>query len=265
MPIDNSFGIRLILAGTQMKPVLVVQNCPAESAGTILDYLSDRRIPFQEIHSYRGDPMPEANDFSAVICLGCPISLTDFERHPFLRDLYAFVARLVRDNVPYLGICYGGQLLAKILGAKVERNRVKEIGVYTACLTEAGKNDPMFNRLGSSFPVVQWHGDTFSLPFGCERLVEGTDCVNQAFRHGRQVALQFHLEATELLLSSWCEAYPQELAEVEKTVAELLIDFRSVADKLKQMNFTFLDSFFSLAKEYQPTNHTPQARLGGSH
>jgi len=248
-----------------MKPVLILQNCQAESAGTIIDYLSDRQIPYEEIHSYRGDPMPEAIDVAAVICLGCPISLSEYQQHPFLRGLYAFVARLVRENVPYLGICYGGQLLARILGAKVEPNKVKEIGVYTVSLTEAGQTDSLFAGLGNSFPVVQWHSDAFGIPFGCQLPVEGTACVNQAFRHGRQVALQFHLEATESLLLSWCEAYPQEPAEVEKSVADLLKEFRPIADKLKQMNYAFLDSFFSLAKEYQPANHTPHARFGKSH
>ena len=247
-----------------MKPVLVTQNCQAEPAGTILDYLSDRQIPYQEIRTYLSEPFPDTSECSAVICLGCPISVGEFDRHEFLRDLYQFVARTVREDLPYLGICYGGQLLAKVLGAKVEPNKSKEIGVYTVRLTEAGKADPVFSVLGSSFPVVQWHGDTFNIPFGCERLVEGTDCLNQAFRYGRQVAMQFHLEATESLLRFWCDAYPRELAEVEKTVAELLMDFRPVADNLKQMNFAFLDSFFSLAMENQPTNHTPRARLGKS-
>ena len=244
-----------------MKPVLIAQNCQAEPAGTIIDYLSARQIPFQEIHSYRRELLQNPTDYSAVICLGCPVSVTEYHQHPYLRDLYQFVAGAVRADLPYLGICYGGQLLAKVLGAKVEPNKVKEIGLYTGQLTEAGMADPIFSTLGKSFPVIQWHGDTFGIPFGCERLVEGTDCLNQAFRHGRQVALQFHLEATEPLLQSWCEAYPKELAEVEKTVGELLMEFRNSADTLKRMNFAFLDSFFSHNNEDQPANHTPRGRL----
>jgi GMP synthase (glutamine-hydrolysing) len=265
MPFDIPSGVRFIGTGTLMKPVLIIQNCEAESAGTIIDYLSDRQIPFQEIHSYRGEPLPEPARFSAVVCQGCPISVREDEQHRFLRDLRTIVAQVIRADMPYLGICYGGQLLAKLLGTRIEPSRVKEIGVYTVRLTEEGKSDPVFGVLGNSFPVVLWHGDTFGIPFGCRLLVEGTECVNQAFRHGRQVALLFHLEATESLLLSWCEAYHQELAEVEKSVAELLKEFRPIADRLKQVNYAFLDSFFSLAKEYQLTNHTPHARLGKSH
>jgi GMP synthase-like glutamine amidotransferase len=244
-----------------MKPVLIAQNCQAEPAGTIIDYLSARQIPYQEVHSYRQESLPDPSELSAIICLGCPFSVTEFHRHQYLKNLYQFVSQAVRVDLPYLGICFGGQLLAKVLGAKVEPNKVKEIGLYTVNLTEAGKADPLFSQLGNSFPVVQWHGDTFGIPFGCERLVDGTDCLNQAFKHGRQVAVQFHLEASELLLESWCEAYPQELAEVDKTVGELLMKFRASADTLKRMNFTFLDSFFSLVKDNQPNNHMPHERI----
>lgn len=248
-----------------MKPVLIAQNCQAEPAGTIIDYLSVRQIPFREFHSYRGELFPIPDEFSAVICLGCPISVTEYQKHAFLRDLYQFVAGVVRADLPYLGICYGGQLLARILGARVEPNPMKEIGVYNVRLTDAGKADPVFGKLSSSFPVVQWHTDTFAMPYGGVRLVEGTDCANQAFKHRRQVALQFHLEATESLLQTWCDAYPQELSEVDKNVAQLLMDFRAVADTLKQMNFVFLDSFFSHMTEDQPTNHMPHGRLSKSH
>ena len=260
MPVDKPTGISLIRSGTQMKPVLIVQNCPAESAGTIIDYLSSRELPYQEIHSYTGDRFPRVEDCSAVICLGCPTSVNDYHDHRYLADLYSFVAQVVRADVPYLGVCYGGQLLAKVLGASVKANHVKEIGVYKVRLTEAGKTDPLLAPLGNSFPVMQWHGDTFGRPYGCELLAEGTDCTNQAFRHGRQVALQFHLEATESLVHSWCEAYPQEPADVEKTVPELLREFRSVADTVKQLNFVFLDSYFTGVKENQFNNHTLQAR-----
>lgn len=244
-----------------MKSVLIAQNCQAEPAGTIIDYLSERQIPYQEVHSYRREPLPDPTDYSAVICLGCPLSVTEHQKHDYLRDLYQLVSRVVRADVPYLGICFGGQLLAKVLGAKVEPNKVKEIGLYTLKLTEAGSRDPLFSLLGNSFPAVQWHGDTFAIPFGCERLVEGTDCLNQAFKQGRQVALQFHLEATEPLLQSWCEAYPKELAEVEKTIGELLMSIRTSADTLRRMNFTFLDGFFSLVKDNQPNNHIPHERV----
>lgn len=248
-----------------MKPVLIIQNYPAGSSGTIIDYLSSRQFPFKEIHSYNGDQFPRVEDCSAVICLGCPTSVNDYHLHPYFADLYSFVAQVVRADAPYLGICYGGQLLAKVLGAQVKPNRVKEIGVYTAKLTEHGSRDSVISVLGSTFPVVQWHGDTFSIPFGCELLVEGTDCTNQAFRHSRQVGLQFHPEATESLLQSWCDAYPHEPAEVEKTVPDLLMKFRSVADKVRQMNSVFLDSFFSGVKENQLINHTPQTRPRRSH
>ena len=49
-----------------MKPVLIVQNCEAESAGLIIDYLSSKHIPFVELHSYRGDSYPNTDEIAML-------------------------------------------------------------------------------------------------------------------------------------------------------------------------------------------------------
>jgi len=45
---------------------------------------------------------------------------------------------------------------------------------------------------------LHWHGDTFDLPAGADRLAETANCANQAFRIGDSLlALQFHPEMGE--------------------------------------------------------------------
>lgn len=243
-----------------MKPVLIVQNCEAESAGLIIDYLSSKHIPFVELHSYRGDSYPNTDEIGSVICLGCPCSVNDYQQHDYLKQLYAFVSEITREDLPYLGICFGGQLLARVLGAKVERNKVKEIGTYTVRLTADGLADPVVSHLGHEFPVVQWHSDTFRVPFGRKLLAEGNDCRNQLFNNGKQFAMQFHLEATSSLLRTWCDTYPDELKEVGKTPDGVLSDFHKAADTIRDLNVRFLDGFIDISKEDQLTNHKPQHR-----
>lgn len=96
-----------------------------------------------------------------------------------------------------LGICLGAQLIADVLGAKVFRNRFKEIGWFPIELTTTPASAPIFRKFPQQFEAFHWHGDTFDLPAGALRVAKSAACENQAFVYdGRIVGLQFHLETT---------------------------------------------------------------------
>jgi GMP synthase-like glutamine amidotransferase len=228
-----------------MNSVAIIQNCQAESAGTILDWLTGKDLKHSVYHPYKGDSFPSVTEHDATISLGCPVSARDYREHDYLNQLYQYIAGLVRLDRPYLGICFGGQMLAKVLGAAVDKNPVKEIGNYQVRLTESGLADRLFAGFPPSFPVFHWHGDTFRLPFGAALLAEGDDCRNQAFRAGNLVALQFHLEATDNDVPLWCDEYSEELAEFGKSESEIVEEYRQVADELRTLSFRLLDNFFA--------------------
>ncbi len=232
-----------------MKPVLVIQNIAAESAGTIIDYLDSRTMPYQLTRSFESTGFPSAKDISAIINLGCPLSMTVYQNYPYLKNLFNYVAQAVREDTPYLGICFGGQMLAKVLGAEVRPNKVKEIGASSVRLTTQGKADPLFDGFESSFPVFQWHTDTFKIPHGAAQLAEGDLCANQAFRSNRQVALQFHLETRAADIALWCDQYANELAEVGVKKSDLLADYDRYASQITNLSFKFLDNFFRITSK----------------
>jgi len=159
----------------EMKPLLVIQNCEAESAGTIVTYLDEKKHPYQTVRSFEGKPLPKPSEFSAVINLGTPNSAASYFEHDYLKAVFSLVAEVIRTDLPYLGICFGAQILARALGAQVMPNKVKEIGTYTVRLTNHGRRDPLFAGFDEEFPVFHWHGDTFRLPFESLLLAEGTD------------------------------------------------------------------------------------------
>jgi GMP synthase (glutamine-hydrolysing) len=231
-----------------MKPILIIQNCAVEKAGSIIDYLNSHSIPYSILHTYKDEPFPDLSQLEAVICMGCPISISEYQNHDFLKKLYSFGEKILHEDIPYLGICFGGQLLAKLLGAQVKRNPVNEIGVYNVHLTSDGLHDPLFSGFDRNFPVSEWHGDTFGIPSDCSLLVEGKDCRNQAFRHGKQVAMQFHFETTREMLIDWCEEFSSDLASFGKTKEVLLEEFSPVETELLTMNYKLLDNFFRIIK-----------------
>ena len=101
-----------------------------------------------------------------------------------------------------LGLCFGGQLLARVLGGEVFRATWPR---SAGC--PCGRNDPALVPEG---PWFQWHFDTFTLPPGAT-LVAETDVGPQAFVGGRSLGLQFHPEVTPEIMDDWVRAYRHEL------------------------------------------------------
>jgi GMP synthase-like glutamine amidotransferase len=229
-----------------MKPVLIIQNHEIETPGTISDYLTERAMPFEIVHSWRGEKIPNGENYLAAIAMGCPMSVNDTPNHEFLKHLYMFVAETVRHNRPFLGICFGSQLLARVLGAKVDKNPVKEIGTFPVRLTPDGQADPIFAGFPAEFPAFHWHGETFKIPFGAKDLAESDRCTNQAFRLDKAVGLQFHFEASTDKLPIWCDVYAPELLEVGADARTITESFQAHADEIRRLNFRLLDNFFAL-------------------
>ncbi len=153
-----------------------------------------------------GDPLPQRfDDYAGVLVFGGPMSVNDDE--PYLHKEMDWIRQVIAAGLPYLGICLGGQLLAKVLGAQVKRHddALEEIGYYPIyaadCVTDSG--EVLFPDVLNAY---QWHKEGFDLPAGAVLLASGKDFHNQAFRWGdRAYGLQFHPEMTADMVDFWTE------------------------------------------------------------
>ena len=128
-----------------------------------------------------------------LLVMGGPMSVND--RDPWIQEELRFVERMLTNDIPVLGICFGAQLLAKVLGGKVDSGPRFEIGMVPVTPTYAGKSDPIFRGLPDSFPVFQWHGEGITLGSQGISLAESADFPVQAFRFKDRVyGLLFHPE-----------------------------------------------------------------------
>lgn len=162
-----------------------------------------------------GSVLPDnLNAYRALVILGGSMSANDEGPYPHLKKVYRLFQEAYEKDLPTLGSCLGGQLMAKALGASVTHNPVKEIGWFTLRLTADGLKSPLFNGIPEGIPVFHWHRDTFSLT-SCSNLLASTQtCAHQACSFGlNSYALQFHLEITPEIIKKWIGAWSDELVE----------------------------------------------------
>ena len=199
-----------------MRRLLVCQHVAHEILG-ILDPLL-RRAGFRIRYVNFGrqpDARPDMERYDGLILLGGPMNCDQVERHPHLATEVELAQTAIRQAKPVLGICLGAQILARALGARVQRNPVKEIGWYPLQPTPAAATDPLFRLLPPKQSIFQWHGDTFDIPEHAVHLASSPDCAHQAFRYGENVyGLQFHLEVDEAMIDRWLHA-PVNMRELE--------------------------------------------------
>lgn len=198
-----------------MKPIVIVQHEADAGPGYFAHYLLKNNLPHQTVRVFAGDPMPSSAQAYAGICsLGGSMSVND--DLPWIDEELALMRDADRIGVPIIGHCLGGQLLAKACGAPVARNAMKEIG-----WSEVEVDDAAIARdwIGdqSTFELFQWHEDTFALPPGARRFLTNRWCANQAFIVERDscvhLGMQFHVEMTPQLVSSWVSGGADEIDE----------------------------------------------------
>lgn len=127
--------------------LLVIQNCKTERIGLYEQYLIDNEIDYDIFHAYSNDIFLPISKYSLFIVGGTPISAYEISRHNFLRKEWRYLKQVVLLNKPYFGICFGCQLLSRILGAKVRRNPVKEIGGYDVFLFQSRKREGEYHKI----------------------------------------------------------------------------------------------------------------------
>lgn len=128
------------------------------------------------------------------------------------------VAHAVADGLPVLGVCFGGQLLAQVLGGVVSRCPQPEIGWRTL-----DTNDP--NRVPAG-PWVVWHEDRFSAPPGAETVAR-TQVSLHAFVMGPHTGVQFHPEVDGTIVGHWVADAEAEGRLTAVQAHELLSGFGS--------------------------------------
>ena len=229
---------------------LVVENDPTDDARRLGDWLTEAGLDLAVVRPHAGDALPgDAGGYAALVVLGG-------EQHAYpaadgspgaswFPALESLLRKAVRQRVPTLGVCLGGQLLATALGGTVERSASgPEIGATLVARRDVADRDPLFAAVPFAPDVLQWHADEITeLPPRAVLLAASTRYPHQAFRAGDAAwGLQFHIECDTGMIATWVSDNLDLLAELGRDPIEVLEAFDAAMDDVAAVWRPFAES-----------------------
>ncbi|WP_298168745.1 type 1 glutamine amidotransferase [Acidithiobacillus sp.] len=199
-----------------MTKILVLQHHPEEGLGSLQHILAAQKHQTEVHRLDLGVPVPDdLADYGALIIMGGPMSVHDTDQYPWLLTEQQIIRRAVSEELPVLGHCLGGQLIAQAMGGQITPNPDgPEIGWWPVTKNPEAMSSVWLQELPDTFTLFHWHGETFSLPSGAVPLLSSGLCTQQAFAIGKHcLALQGHPEVTPAMVQAWTESMADDLQQ----------------------------------------------------
>jgi GMP synthase (glutamine-hydrolysing) len=190
--------------------IILVTHDPADTDDRASAWLAAQGYELERTCPAEGGMIPPLTEETAgVVVYGGKYDVDQQDRYPFLLDELRLIEEVLKREVPFLGFCLGGQLLAHALGEEVgpHPQGFVEYGYYDFLPTSEGRA-----ILGEVPKVLQshFHG-WYNAPKGVVSLGRSETFPEQAFRYGeRTYGFQFHPEASRAMLERWIARRPPE-------------------------------------------------------
>lgn len=221
--------------------VLLISHEPQAAPGRIGRLLAERGVQ-THLHVVLEDPQhpntdfPDPDDFDAVIAFGSFANAHDPKARNWVEPEVEYIRGLSNRAKPYLGVCFGGQLLAEALGGKVvpAGSQASEIGLVDFPDVDGDFSVP-------AGPWFTWHEDRIELPAGVDVLMRNDNAI-QLFRAGTAVGTQFHPEADTALVGMWTDVGSDHIPH-HTSASELLSELSDANDVLDENCTALIDWF----------------------
>ena len=217
--------------------LIILQHIKIEDPGFIKDLMIKDGVELTTIELDEGEKIPAGlSKFDAMFCMGGPMDTWMEKEHPWLVDEKKAIKEFVVDlKKPYLGFCLGCQLLGEVVGGKVVKSNIPEIGMLNISFSNNKNNDALFSKFPEEITSLQWHSYEVQ---GLENnkdvthLASSPETKYQIFKYQNHAyGIQFHIEVKDTTVNEW-GCVPEYKSALEKQLGEgALIKFDKESQK----------------------------------
>lgn len=213
-----------------------LQNEDDAPPGLLAPWCEEKGIPYEVIEVWREGVPDDPRRFGWICALGAEDSTNQSEPGWIPREI-EFLAEAVEAAVPVLGICFGGQALARAMGAKVGPAPRLCAGWYEV------RPEPGVDLLTPG-PWIHYNRERFEIPQGATKLGTGPNGP-AGYVRGPHMGLQLHPEATPEILEDWVSR-DESLPAAGIDPDEIRADSRRYADDARRQAFALFDRWWAL-------------------
>lgn len=179
---------------------------------------------------------PDPSTYDVLVVMGAPWGAWDDNTiGRWLAPEMEWLRKADTEGVPVLGVCFGGQLLARTHGGSVARAPRPEIG-WTAIWSQRPE-------IVGPGPWFEFHYDRWEVPPGAEEIARNSR-ASQAFILRRNLAVQFHPEVTAASFLGWLGNGGRALVEADEQDPDVLYQHTlAEQEAAAQRAYELVDSF----------------------
>jgi len=196
---------------------IALLNASYEPGETRRNFRREVDADLVEFHTPSGE-IPETFAFDACLVTGSRASV--YWDEPWIDELESWVDRAIERGLPTLGVCFGHQLVAAVLGGQVEGMGEYELGYRTI---RRRAETTLLAGTDRELTAFTTHSDHVSqLPPGAT-LLGANDYGVQGFRKGEAFGVQFHPEYDVETAEQIARKYLGDQRDVEPERAERVL------------------------------------------
>ncbi len=224
---------------------LLIEHDHVSPAGFVGERLRERGFEVEERIVVTGDnfhapnvdfDFPALDDYDLIVPMGSPWGAWDDSCiGRWLAPEIDWIRQAVTSGKPVLGICFGGQLIARAMGGSVAPGRKGEIG-WTAIWSDRPD-------LVSNGPWFEFHYDHWQVPPGATEIARNP-VSSQAFVINRSLAVQFHPEVSYESLHGWL-VWGGDTKVIEDGQDPLVMEQQTLAEEpaARLRTYALIDAF----------------------